>query len=200
MNPVLTRRFNDILSMMNDQTFLMTKIAYETAPTLSGVKPATLLTFGRNSRNFFELWKRFKSQVGPVLGLRHFELKKSRKHVSVLFYNRDMLEKIIADDDNRAFLRSIDYDEEMQLDQVLRVLRGKAAIRFPHEIGLLLGIPREDVVGFIENRGAKAMFCGYWKVYHNPQQAKKAFAGYDMAKRAVMNLICATGRAEVMPA
>lgn len=199
MNPVLVRRFNHILNTMSDQKFLLTKIAYETAPTLAGIKPATLLTFGRNSRNLFRLWEGFKYQVGPVLGLRYFELRKSRKHVSVLFYDRDMLEKIVADGENKAFLRDMDYHDDLQLDRILRVLRSKVAIGFPHEIGLLLGIPRTDVAGFIENRGEKSLFCGYWKVYHNPRQAAMSFAGYDMAKRAVMNWICETERLDDMP-
>jgi len=88
----------------------------------------------------------------------------------------------------------------MQLNQVLRILRRRVADGFPHELGLLLGIPREDVAGFIENRGANSLFCGYWKVYHNPRQAMKAFARYDMAKQAVMFRICETGRIEAMPA
>ena len=36
---------------------------------------------------------------------------------------------------------------------------------FPHEIGLLLGYPPEDVIGFIENRGQNPLYIGYWKVY-----------------------------------
>ena len=38
---------------------------------------------------------------------------------------------------------------------------------FPHEIGLFLGYPVEDVLGFIENAGQNCKCCGCWKVYCN---------------------------------
>ncbi|MBQ8506765.1 MAG: DUF3793 family protein [Clostridia bacterium] len=48
---------------------------------------------------------------------------------------------------------------------------------FPHEIGLFLGYPPEDVDGFI-NRKAEAKFCGCWKVYGDVDSARKEFAKY----------------------
>ncbi len=46
---------------------------------------------------------------------------------------------------------------------------------FPHEIGLFLGFPPEDVAGFIEN-GAKDCKCsGYWKVYGDEEKARNLF-------------------------
>ncbi len=48
---------------------------------------------------------------------------------------------------------------------------------FPHEIGLFLGYPPEDVYGFIHARlGAKC--CGCWKVYGDVDAARRTFAKY----------------------
>jgi len=47
---------------------------------------------------------------------------------------------------------------------------------FPHEIGLFLGYPPEDVCGFIENRPHKCIGC--WKVYDNEEEALKTFKKY----------------------
>ncbi len=33
--------------------------------------------------------------------------------------------------------------------------------QFPHEMGLLLGYPVEDVVGFMENNGKNYLYSGY---------------------------------------
>ena len=38
---------------------------------------------------------------------------------------------------------------------------------FPHEIGVFLGYPPEDVKAFIKQNGKGAVLCGYWKVYSN---------------------------------
>ncbi len=46
---------------------------------------------------------------------------------------------------------------------------------FPHEIGLFLGYPVEDVVSFIASAGAQSVSVGQWKVYHNNDRAQKQF-------------------------
>ncbi len=46
---------------------------------------------------------------------------------------------------------------------------------FPHEIGLFLGYPVEDVVSFITSAGAESVSVGQWKVYHNNDRAQRQF-------------------------
>lgn len=47
---------------------------------------------------------------------------------------------------------------------------------FPHEIGLFLSYPPEDVCGFIENREEGYKCVGEWKVYGDVDKAKEIFA------------------------
>ena len=49
---------------------------------------------------------------------------------------------------------------------------------FPHEIGLFLGYPPEDVCGFIENKAGGCKCAGCWKVYGDADAARKTFAKY----------------------
>ena len=51
-------------------------------------------------------------------------------------------------------------------------------MEFPHEVGLFLSYPPEDVKGFIENRAANAKCTGVWKVYGDEWQARQTFAKY----------------------
>ena len=53
---------------------------------------------------------------------------------------------------------------------------------FPHEIGLFLGYPVEDVLGFIENAGQNCKCCGCWKVYCNECEAVRTFARYKKCR------------------
>ena len=46
---------------------------------------------------------------------------------------------------------------------------------FPHEIGLFLGYPPEDVKGFIENKGENCKCCGAWKAYCNEKEKNRMF-------------------------
>ena len=49
---------------------------------------------------------------------------------------------------------------------------------FPHEIGLFLGYPLQDVVGFIENEGRNSKHTGCWKVYSNEWETIRLFARF----------------------
>lgn len=50
--------------------------------------------------------------------------------------------------------------------------------KFPHEIGLFLGYPLSDVIGFIKNKGRNYKNIGCWKVYHDEYNAEKTFQKY----------------------
>ena len=49
---------------------------------------------------------------------------------------------------------------------------------FPHEMGVFLGYPLGDVIGFIKNAGQNCKCVGCWKVYCNECEAERTFARY----------------------
>ena len=63
------------------------------------------------------------------------------------------------------------------LDVLLRNLKRRIAMSkdFPHEIGLFLGYPIEDVVGFIRYAGKGCKLSGLWKVYGDAEAASRLF-------------------------
>lgn len=89
--------------------------------------------------------------------------------------------KLSADLQNElaaGLLRECGYpcsDENTCLRCLIRRLDESAD--FPHEIGLFLGYPPEDVDGFINRRG-ECKCCGFWKVYGDVDSAQKLFARY----------------------
>ena len=54
---------------------------------------------------------------------------------------------------------------------------------FPHEVGLFLGYPYDDVMAFIEHEGRDYLCCGCWKVYSNQESAEACFARYKRCTR-----------------
>ena len=77
----------------------------------------------------------------------------------------------------------------MTLESLLERLSGRIrqCAQFPHEIGLFLDYPTEDVQGFIENQGENYVLCGYWKVYGNAEKAKHTFESYDKCRKFLCN-------------
>lgn len=55
------------------------------------------------------------------------------------------------------------------------VQRLRTEEEFPHEVGLFLSYPPEDVQGFIDHRAEDFKCAGLWKVYGDEQQAQLLF-------------------------
>lgn len=196
MDKSLVREFILHINRFDEKEYLLSTIAYGTAPTLKGLKPASLLSFSIKGRNLYRLWGKHKQDACKELGLRFFELKETEDRILVLFYHFEQLEKHISDKKNRLFLKSMGYNGSLPLEQSLQALKNRFEYICPHEIGVFLGIPVEDVCGFIRHKGGKCLFCSYWKVYHEPERALALFQGYDRAKTSVIYSIVNGGRTD----
>ena len=74
-----------------------------------------------------------------------------------------------------------DRNSEYCLLELIRRLRGRKA--FPHEIGLFLSYPPEDVRGFIRYGGSRSKLTGCWQVYGDAEAARKTFERFDKCTR-----------------
>lgn len=111
-------------------------------------------------------------------------------HALVYLYAPDRLIRTLLDPVHADWLRAVGYpvpgvpgpDAGAALEPLLNHLDARleaacaAGTGFPHEIGLFLGYPTEDVRGFIQYGGSNALCCGYWKVYENPSVKTAMFA------------------------
>ena len=60
---------------------------------------------------------------------------------------------------------------------------------FPHEIGIFLGYPLEDVVGYEKYSGTKTKFSGAWAVYGNVAEAVKKMELYKKCSALCSSLL-----------
>ena len=177
--------FMNLSSMQNiqdDKDYLSLTIAYWAAPTIAQRKPSNLLSFSHNHRDLYKLWEAYKEETVAKLQLEYFEIRKCATRVLVIFFDRAALLKTLLKTNNRNFLTTMGYPGELELEEYLILLKRRFEMGCPHEVGIFLGIPLQDVVGFIENRGKGCLLNSYWKVYHNPKKAKSIFVSYDRAR------------------
>ena len=110
----------------------------------------------------------------------------------VYVYRESRLREVLTDENVRAFLAqegytlSEDGDCEPLLRQMARRLCCEA--EFPHEIGVFLGYPLTDVVGFIENQGRNFTCCGCWKAYGDRDAAERLFAQLNKCTKVYLRL------------
>lgn len=152
------------------------------APTLAGLKPASLFRYSPANRRVFGLQlMSWQKQLAPF-GIRLAVLKGCPKTGSYLLYlyRWAELSRLTRQPAIQAFLTKMGYTPWTDFSDLLRQLARRMCLQesFPHEIGIFLGYPLEDVEGFIRNKGKRYTCCGCWKSYGNPQIASRQFAAY----------------------
>lgn len=159
-------------------------LALHCAPILWGLKAANSVTVTKEEKE-------------AVCGLlRETEISHCffplREQWGILYlYRPKELEGYIYQPDIRAFLREQGYVEEEMEDMLYRLswrirLYGMGKAAFPHEIGVFLEYPLEDVKGFMVHQGAEAACSGYWKVYAPAPEKAERFLAYDKAKELLL--------------
>lgn len=149
------------------------------APTLAGLKTASLFGCPYESKEALLASIRQMNRKLCAKGLRVLPLRFSEKRALIYLYRPRQLRHDLADSTAAGLLRRCGYNTESCdrcVVQLARKLRRQED--FPHEIGLFLGYPVEDVCGFIENNAGGCKCVGCWKVYGDEEAAKKKFAQY----------------------
>ena len=107
----------------------------------------------------------------------------AQKRTLVYIYNEKMLTAWLSMPHVRDFLSAYGYTADMTVKEMLDKLASRMNCgSFPHEIGVFLGYPIDDVRGFINNQGKNCLLCGYWKVYENAEKAQQTFETYDRCR------------------
>lgn len=121
-----------------------------------------------------------------------FELKEMGKcnhNTRILIFNRKALEEDVYTKERFQFLTNYGYSI-MPLDSMLEELSirlNNNEIPFPHEIGIFLGYPLDDIKGFIKNNAKNYSFSGYWKVYSNQEKTRLVFDNYRKKRQENIN-------------
>lgn len=170
----------------DDKEYLFSTILYHAAPVLHNDKTAVLLTFATNQRNLKQLWDLYRGDFPFGQRLKFYEIKRKESHVCVLFYDEAALTDRLMQPNIQAFLKTEGYDKTHRLTDILSTLRKHSTDCCPHEVGIFIGYPLEDVVGFIENQGKNCLTCGYWKVYANPEKKQAKFKAYDLNRKQMI--------------
>jgi len=153
------------------------------SPTLIGLKQANLFSCPIEEDNkILSDLERYNTLLNPK-GIYFKVLYQCNSRFFIMAYRKQPLLASLQEQKVVTFLSNIGYplsssanDSENILDYLSSRITG--CDEFPHEIGLFLGYPAEDVFAFIENRGENYKFCGYWKVYSNEEAMKKLFRQY----------------------
>ena len=150
------------------------------APTLANLKTGSLFVCPITDRaSFFSSLRSLNELLVPK-GLRALPLRIREYSALIYLYRPSRLKKDLEDPAAIKILQDHGYSCYGKCLPKL-IERVRASEEFPHEIGLFLGYPPEDVQGFLDHRPCKCSGC--WKVYGDENKAKKTFDLYKKCER-----------------
>lgn len=159
------------------------------SPTLASLKTANLFSFPFSSESELNrqiaCWNEILGSKGVTLTV----LKKRENAALIYVYRKAKLEAALQRKDVHQFLSGFGYYRR-DAEGVLKQLRTRLekSDEFPHEIGVFLGYPLEDVKEFIRNGGKNCKCTGCWKVYCNEVEAVETFAKFKKCSSVYSNL------------
>ena len=149
------------------------------APTLAGLKTANLFNCPYTDAEEIKSAARKYNKILVKKGLRVLPLKMRENRALIYVYRPSWLSDDLRHDTACHLLRERGYTVGVPERCIIQLMQKlKADDEFPHEIGLFLGYPPEDVCGFIENKAEGCKCVGCWKVYGDEAAARKMFARY----------------------
>ena len=174
------------------------KIIEHCSPTLAGIKCGSMFKYTDKSRSRDEV-----ARLNALLNTRGISVKilfSCPKRDLILVYREDMISERLSSSGVSELLGH-EYDCS-SVPSCLTTLSTKMHSNgtIPPEIGIFLGYPLEDVLGFMEHEGKHSKAVGCWKVYGDEEIAVKTFtkykkcrdvfvrkydSGYPITKRAV---------------
>lgn len=177
----------------NHRKELLRFLLLKTAAVRSGIKPGALLRVqhcyqSRNSDGFqFCL---YRNDILEILKLDHLELQQEESSSLILFYHRGLLAKTLQKAENRDLLERCHYRQPESPDGCLKQLKANfSAGKIPHEVGVFIGYPAKDVLGFIENLPKTPIHKGDWQVFGDAGESLSVMNLYRKAERLARSLL-----------
>ncbi len=160
------------------------EIVQHCSPTLAGLKTGNLFLCDYSSKaDLQHNIMQWNTRLGKK-GI-HFTVLRTRNGRALIYiYRISRLRETLSDAKIIAFLAENGYPSAHP-EEYLACLSQRLSDQenFPHEIGVFLGYPLDDIRAFIANGGANCKCIGYWKAYTNDEAAKKTFTKYRKCTR-----------------
>lgn len=155
------------------------------APTLAGLKTGSMFSCEVEDKTALTRGLVAYNRILVPRGLRAVPLRFSDRRALIYVFRPDRLardlDKKAAKDILAARCYPVGQAEKCTAELARRV---RLSGEFPHEVGLFLGYPPEDVAGFIRNGSRGAKCVGAWKVYGDEKKARRTFRRYEACTRA----------------
>lgn len=163
-------------------------LAFHCAPVLKKKKVANMFHLEKfqflEINNMIELYNYKLNRKGLFFKL----FQQNEDRFTIYLYQKEELESLLNRLGIQEFLNTYHYPSG-NCETILQYLhhRLQTCPSYPHEIGIFLGYPLCDVLGFIKQIPCHA--CGHWKVYQNITHCQQLFNMYDRCREEILDCL-----------
>lgn len=154
-----------------------------TSPTLGGIKSGSLFKIYNDYK--FDLKKEIENYnlLYNNLDLYFDIIYSCHKYSLIYVYRLKMISNDFHNKDVISFLSEFGYHCN-SIEEYIYNLKERFLLfhKTPHEIGVFLGYPLNDVMSFIKYNGKNFKISGCWKVYDNVESCQKKFYTFKKYK------------------
>lgn len=155
------------------------------SPTLAGMKTGSMFTCPYADKKDMCVKMKYWNSLLKEKGIRVIPLRYKDGTALIYLYRTSKLSEDLKDGTARQLLKERGYEISVPERCICKLMKRLVECdEFPHEVGLFLGYPPEDVCGFIENGARNCKCVGCWKVYGDEQEARNTFELYEKCTAA----------------
>lgn len=184
---------HDVIELVQEMDFdnVEIQMAVQCAPLFAKLKLSNMLIVSEGEEETVQQILRF-SDIKVELISRY------AGKVTLLLYREEEMIAYLAQRKVQNLLCFLGY-HDFTLEELFQKFRQRyqeyqwSGAAFPHEMGIFLGYPVEDVTGFIKHEGRNYLYTGYWKVYQNLQEKLQLFQRFEKAEKILLQFVAAGG-------
>lgn len=159
-------------------------------PVLIGSKPCEIITIPSFDKDKENKLKDISINFNNCKKIEIVIINKEKKGYKVLFINKDSLSKQLNNIKIKNFLKFLGYPIDLNIENALSHLIMKLkGDSFPDEIGIFLGYPLKDVIGFMGYGNYKFYNTKYWKVYGDPKPSEDLYYKFLDHRKKIRNML-----------
>lgn len=175
-----------------DLSDIEVQMALQCAPFISGLKVSNLFIVQDKDLDYL-------LSLLNEMNMSWKILFHGKKKTTLLLYKEEALREYFSDVRVKEVMKNAGYGrkfvDDENIDMLMEIFCGryqrymKTKRQFPHEMGVFLGYPVEDVEGYLSNNGENSLYTGYWKVYENVEEKFRLFKSFEAAKENIIRFL-----------
>ena len=166
------------------------KILEMLGPVILGSKPSEILNISGNKYDKEIKLNEINSFFNDCSKISYEIINTYDGCIRVFFINKDYIKRTLDNKKSINFLKFLGYPSQYNLDCYINLLIEKLhSPEFPNEIGIFLGYPLKDVLGFMGYGKHKLSDTRFWRIYGDTSVSYEVSNNFLKDRAKMKNLI-----------